>query len=477
MTVQPSSIPLSQPAFATLTNILDDVQSPLGVLSNRLWESPVASHLSLGATIAALLQNDLLPEPSQRLIAIYILYDMIVSRHSLTPTSNVPTSSEESQAQSSNDQPTSVPAVNRLIESPLSIILFELADDAGERLPELLLFLSHLLTHSQTTNPSEAPISAQISQAPAVTLWNALESAMRSGAAVPKLNITSLRTLWNSHHPDSPFPNPSTKSSNVPNTHQTLPPVSGIVPYPDLQELEDASLSDELGSTVTLEDFVPPFVRIPPPLIPLSTDSRELRWIDPEPLHDLVWDPDMGRQGERGTELREIIAKAFKSPIPEKLQNQIVAQLNDDPKLIHMCGLTPQKLPDLIQNNSELATKLLLKLVNSKQMPSYLNALVNMDVNLHSMSIVLQISQAARLPSDFLHAYISNATRTCGLIPEKSAQARMVRCVCMFLNKLIKSKTVDMHLLHVEVQAFCIEYSKFRDVADLFLLLKNYGAP
>lgn len=473
---------LSQPAFLALVNTLDDIHRPLGHLSRRLWDSQLVptSQLALASTIAALLQHDLLPKPSQRLVAIYILYDIIVTPQPKN-LSTVPTStfhhhiSSISPASTTASSPSSSP-VDSLIQSPLTIILFELVDDAEKRLPEQL-FLSHLLTHSQTAPPTEAPIPAQISQAAAETLWNALEGAMRSGAAVPKLNITSLRALWQSHHPHPSNTNFSpTQDSLKSASYKTLDSVSAIIPDPQPPLVDQYScLSDHLDTVVTLEDFVPPFVRIPPPLLPISTDSRELRWVDPEPLHDLVWDPTMGSGVDRGTELRQIIAKALKSPIPERLQNQVIAQLDADPKLVHLCGLTPQKLPELVDNNYMLAAILLLKLMNSKQMPLYFDALVKMDVNLHSIQVVTHISQAARLPSDFLHTYISNAIRSCGLIQDKSAKARMVRCVCSFLKTLIRSRTVEIDDLYVEIQALCIEHSRMREVADLYRILKNNG--
>lgn len=451
MTPEQPATTLPLPAFTALLDVLQSVDRPLGDICHQLFQTVAGSapSLSLGSSIAALLQDDLLPEASQRLVAIYLLYHMIVTRPIVTP--GVPT-------------PPSAPAVDRLIESPLTIVLFELIDERQARLPEQL-FLSHLLSHSQT-NSSDLPVPAQIAQAPAETLWNALEDAMGSGAAVPKLNMSSLRALWKERHPDPPC------------RHVTLPPVSGVVRDPDplyISEqqqhqqhqqqahipLQPCKLAEELGDVVTLEDFAPAFVRLPPPFLLISEESKELRWIDPEPLHEIVWDPDMGIKGERGSELRDIIARALKTPIPESQQARVLSQLEADPKLVHLCGLTPQKLPDLVQNNAELATQLLLKLISSKQMPQYFSALVNMEMNRHSMDVVNRLTSSMHLPSEFVQSYISNCIRSCNNIPDKSGQLRMVRFVCIFIKNLIKSKAVDPQDLSIEVQAFCIEYSRY----------------
>lgn len=183
----------------------------------------------------------------------------------------------------------------------------------------------------------------------------------------------------------------------------------------------------------------------------------------------------MGSGLDRGTELRQIIAKALKGPISERLENQVIAQLEADPKLVHLCGLTPQKLPELVGNNYMMAAILLLKLMNSKQMPLYYDALLKMDSSIHSIQVVNQISQAARLPSDFLHTYISHAIRSCGLIQDKSVKLRMVRFICSFLKSLIKSRAIEIDDLYVEIQALCIEHSRMREVADLYRILKNNG--
>lgn len=597
---------LSAPAFKALVSVLENVDRPLGELCACLWDSvaATASHLAIGASIAALLQDELLPDPPQRLVAIYVLYDMIVSRHVLTNTatpymsnaaelfntsnaktsmrnsvdvkpptgaSNYPTletnenqrqyhqqqqlrqeqsqkqqqeqpqkqQQEQSQqqkreqpyqpqqshspekeqqqrpqeskllqeaqyyqqlqsqiqherqlAQSISLQPqqqdvtsdsnstsrlllqnTAVTglssAIDRLVDSPLTIILFELSDDGEKRLPEQL-FLSHLLNHSQTAT-HEAAVPAQISQAPAATLWNALEGAMRSGAAVPKLNISSVRSLWTARHPE---PAHDRESDGY-----VLPPVSGVVLDADIYSTsEPGHLYDDLGAVVTLEDFIPEFTRIPPPVFPIAVDARELRWIDPEPLHEVVWDPDVGMRVERGAELRDLLARALKSPISDELRKHVVTQLESDPKLVHLCELTPQKLPDLVQNNSTLATEMLLRLASSKQMPQYLDALASMNMNFNSMEVVNCLSRAVKLPTDFVHSYISNGIRSCGDIPDKSAQVRMARCVCMFLKNLMKNKTIDVQNHYIEVQEFCMEYSRIREVADLFRALKSYSA-
>ena len=91
--------------------------------------------------------------------------------------------------------------------------------------------------------------------------------------------------------------------------------------------------------------------------------AAQLPWLFPCAAHDFVWDASMCADTTRVAALREAMSRAFRAPLVPSQQQHILTEFEDDGKLVYHCGLTPQRLPELVEHNPIIAAEALLKLM------------------------------------------------------------------------------------------------------------------
>lgn len=405
-----------------------------------------AEHFRVAAALCVLIEDGLLPA-KQRPTALFIIHDLYKS-----------------------DLPgvhPFMPFLVGLLQSP------PIALAAHER-----NLLCQLLT--QAPGAAQAPC-AKMTTAELEAVWTT------GGEELPLPNLLALRASYAERDQQVPVARRVGISPLVPDTMQPLhvaavaagaagAAAGAVAAAPGVGSSSVGNGSEELlgvEQQIGLLRFEPQLLRPPPPL--LDSRDEEILWLMPHADHtfDVLWDHSMCAENSKGAEVRELMSKAFRGPLVPGQQQQVLAELESDGKLVYHCGLTPKRLPDLVENNPVIAIEVLLKLMSSSQITDYFSVLVNMDISLHSMEVVNRLTTAVDLPTEFVHLYISNCISSCENIKDRYMQNRLVRLVCVFLQSLIRNKIINVQDLFIEVQAFCIEFSHIREAAGLFRLLKT----
>ncbi len=235
---------------------------------------------------------------------------------------------------------------------------------------------------------------------------------------------------------------------------------------------DEAALLVQARHLAAAGGFEPRWIRPAPPRC--EGEASEIAWMDVDALaFEVLWDAGMGAEDAPLEELRGLLAAACREPLGPAVQKQLLERVDEVPGWLAHSGLTPKRLPELVENNAAVAFEILLKLMSSDQVTEYLSVLVNMEMTLQSMEVVNRLTTAVDLPTEFIHRYISNGIASCKTLSDKFNQTRLVRLVCVFLQSLIRNKIVDVQDLFEEVQSFCLEFIKVREAAGLFRMLKT----
>jgi len=414
---------LSSQELDTLLNLLKESSKSFESIAQSFYKNfPKSEQFKAGCVICMLLQDQLLTQ-TQRLVGFYLLYD--IYRNETLPTTPF------------------VPIVLETVEQTSDVVerkfLLQFLTSPPKELPK-----QSVRDFLDGCDPAELPTIPDLDAFRRMHQEGAPQVRAEAAQGIrPCIRDRSDEAFW--------VPPPSTSAGEY---------------------VEEGGALDLNPEELTLLSLTPAWSRPVPPMLEPAVD--EVFWLNvPHLLCEPVWDYTMCADTSMGSEVRDLIAKAVKAPLPAGQQQVIFSGLEQDAKLVYHCGLSPKKLPDLVENNPAIAIEVLLKLMSSSQITGYFTVLVNMEMSLHSMEVVNRLTTAVDLPTEFVHLYISNCISSCENIKDKYMQNRLVRLVCVFLQSLIRNKIINVQDLFIEVQAFCIEFSRIREAASLFRLLKT----
>ncbi|XP_077268015.1 CCR4-NOT transcription complex subunit 11 [Temnothorax americanus] len=427
--------------IAKLLDILkeENLNTSLESLGNQLHQTfPKEQRFKVGTILLLHLQQvDLLPKHVQRVVALTLLFDLYRGEPlASTPFASVFVQVLESQEDTNNgsSKPTGhtghVPFLSNCERNLLVSLMGYNQKDVMKKTPRQIV-------------------------------------DEFSFAAVPSIDLTNLQLQLAEHQSELPSVSKCGNPIILPDMDHSKGTEYDVASVQSI--LENLTIGDP---PLCSQSYHPEFLRLVPPIY---HGINEIAWFHvTEPTQFTIeYDTGMCVSNCASAEARKLMGKAFKNVLTLTQQQYLIGELDKDPKLVYHIGLTPPKLPDLVENNPLIAIEVLLKLMQSSQITEYFSVLVNMEMSLHSMEVVNRLTTTVDLPTEFVHLYISNCISTCETIKDRYMQNRLVRLVCVFLQSLIRNKIINVQELFIEIQAFCVEFSRIREAAALFRLLKQ----
>jgi len=130
-------------------------------------------------------------------------------------------------------------------------------------------------------------------------------------------------------------------------------------------------------------------------------DDLDAIWLIPGMLPEPIWEYSMCYDISTAN-LRTLLNKAVKMSLKDEETRALIKALKVDPELIFNIGMTPQRLPSLVINNSQVAFELLIIMTNTTQITKYYDALSGMKLSPNTLEVFNRLSNHVELPHEFI---------------------------------------------------------------------------
>jgi hypothetical protein len=92
-----------------------------------------------------------------------------------------------------------------------------------------------------------------------------------------------------------------------------------------------------------------------------------------------------------------------------------------------------------------------------------------MKLSPNTLEVFNMLSNSVELPQEFTQLFLKNCMEQCRNTPEKNNNRnRMVRLLCVFMLSIIKSKQINIQQMHLDVQAFCIDFVQVKEANSIY---------
>ncbi|KAI8829068.1 hypothetical protein BJ741DRAFT_669772 [Chytriomyces cf. hyalinus JEL632] len=242
---------------------------------------------------------------------------------------------------------------------------------------------------------------------------------------------------------------------------------------PTIEEAMDAMIEifnvDSLEQQLALANFKMPRLIPPPPIRIPGLDEFVLL----DEKNEI--DPAVKQRKQNAMSLMQ---KAIDFPLRSMEQQLISNEITEDASFVLECNqLSSTTFPNLVERNPNVAINVLKALLSLSAADEFLNAMLGMSISIHCMDVVNKLASLMKpyniLGAEFMHLYIASICRKCDLSVDAENQARNVRLVCVFIQSLLRNAVIAVEEFEVEMESFCIQYSRYKEASDLFQLLRQ----